>query len=347
MEDEKWYVLGSLRRNQELKIRDELRRDHLECFVPLYYVIKKVKGTRQRMLVPAIPGLMFIQGTLDHLKEAISNRKYGLYLRKSTFSNKENYLTVSDHEMQNFISFTTQAGEHISYYRPEEIQLRPGDKIRVNGGLYNGLEGVIQRIKGKRNKHLIVSIPGVVYAAVELEPDLVELSENTSQEKPSKDIDKDKKLLFDLAKRLLFEIPEAYQHEKEYYLLLSELKRTVQRLTPIKAYLPSQEAELALPLYLASIKLHTVAERLRVGDYKSGMPVEAAEQRLRAAIAKLQSTSLLKQRCMMYLALLANDDEAKANVETTFANWKKSKLSDNQRALIDEYESIINIPLAP
>ena len=326
MNEIKWFVLGSIKRNQELKIRDELRRDHLECFVPLYYVIKKVKGTRQRMLVPAIPGLMFIQGNLDHLKEAISNRKYGLYLRKSTFSNKENYLTVSDHEMQNFISFTTQAGEHISYYRPEEIQLRPGDKIRVNGGLYNGLEGVIQRIKGKRNKHLIVSIPGVVYAAVELEPDLVELSENTSQEKPSKDIDKDKKLLFDLAKRLLFEIPEAYQHEKEYYLLLSELKRTVQRLTPIKAYLPSQEAELALPLYLASIKLHT--------------DIQLAEQRLRAAIAKLQSTSLLKLRCQMYLAKFSEDQSIRQLVDEKIASMKTTKLSDNQRSLLDEYQLV-------
>ena len=326
MNEIKWFVLGSIKRNQELKIRDELRRDHLECFVPLYYVIKKVQGTRQRMLVPAIPGLMFIQGTLDHLKEAISNRKYGLYLRKSTFSNKENYLTVSDHEMQNFISFTTQAGEHISYYRPEEIQLRPGDKIRVNGGLYNGLEGVIQRIKGKRNKHLIVSIPGVVYAAVELEPDLVELSENTSQEKPSKDIDKDKKLLFDLAKRLLFEIPEAYQHEKEYYLLLSELKRTVQRLTPIKAYLPSQEAELALPLYLASIKLNT--------------DVQPAESRLRAAIAKLQSTSLLKLRCQMYLAKFSEDQSIRQLVDEKIASMKTTKLSDNQRSLLDEYQLV-------
>ena len=326
MNEIKWFVLGSIKRNQELKIRDELRRDHLECFVPLYYVIKKVKGTRQRMLVPAIPGLMFIQGNLDHLKEAISNRKYGLYLRKSTFSNKENYLTVSDHEMQNFISFTTQAGEHISYYRPEEIQLRPGDKIRVNGGLYNGLEGVIQRIKGKRNKHLIVSIPGVVYAAVELEPDLVELSENTSQEKPSKDIDKDKKLLFDLAKRLLFEIPEAYQHEKEYYLLLSELKRTVQRLTPIKAYLPSQEAELALPLYLASIKLHT--------------DIQLAEQRLRAAIAKLQSTSLLKLRCQIYLAKFSEDQSIRQLVDEKIASMKTTKLSDNQRSLLDEYQLV-------
>lgn len=327
MEQEKWYVLGSLKRNQELKIRDELRRDSLECFVPLHYEIKKVKGIRQRIMTPAIPGLMFLKGTESTLKETIKYRKYGLYLRKSTFSNKEDYLTVSDHEMQNFISFTTQAGEQISYYRPEEIQLRPGDKIRVNGGLYNGLEGTIQRIKGKRNKQLIVSIPGVVYAAVELEPDLVELSENTSQEKPSKDVDKDKKLLFDLAKRLLFEIPEAYQHEKEYYLLLSELKRAVQRLTPIKAYLPTQEAELALPLYMASVKLQ--------------QNVEQSEQRLQFAIAKLQATSLLKQRCNMFLAILSKNDEALANVESTFANWKKSKLSNNQRGLLDEYETLL------
>ena len=330
MSEERWYVLGSLKRNQELKIRDELRRDSLECFVPLRYVVKKVKGLRQRMMVPAIPGLMFLKGTEATLKEAIKFRTFGLYLRKSTFSNKEDYLTVSDSEMQNFIAFTNKAGEHITFYRPEEIQLRPGDKIRINGGLYNGLEGLIQRIKGKRNKQLVVSIPGVVYASVELEPDLVELSENSSQEKPSQNIEEDKKLLFTLAKRLLFEIPTAFQHEKEYYLLLSELKRASQRLSPIKAYLPAQEAELALPLYMAAFKLQ--------------QDVEPSEKRLRSAIAKLQNTSLLKWRSQMYLAILSHDDEAKANVETTFTNWKKSKLSDNQRALIDEYESINNNP---
>ena len=44
----------------------------------------------------------------------------------------------------------------------------------------------------------------------------------------------------------------------------------------------------------------------------------------------------------MYLAILSHDDEAKANVESTFANWKKSKLSDSQRSLITDYESLIN-----
>lgn len=323
MSEEKWYVLGSLKRNQELKIRDELRRDSLECFVPLRYVVKKVKGVRQRMMVPAIPGLMFVKGTEDVLKDAIKFKTFGLYLRKSTFTNKEDYLTVSDHDMQNFIAVTEQAGEHITYFSPDEIKLQPGDKIRVKGGVFDGREGVIQRIKGKRSKQFIVSIPGVVYAAVELEPEMIELPEKTEHE-VSKDVDADKHLLFDLAKRLLFEIPTAFQHEKEYYLLLSELKRASQRLYSVKAYLPAQEAELALPLYMAAVKLQ--------------QDVEPAEQRLRKVIERLQNTSLLKWRSLMYLAILSHDDEAKGNVESTFSNWKKSKLSPNQKTLIEEYE---------
>ena len=323
MNEERWYVLGSLKRNQELKIRDELRRDSLECFVPLRYVVKKVKGVRQRMMVPAIPGLMFVKGTEDVLKDAIRFKTFGLYLRKSTFTNKEDYLTVSDHDMQNFIAVTEQAGEHITYFSPDEIKLQPGDKIRVKGGVFDGREGVIQRIKGKRSKQFIVSIPGVVYAAVELEPEMIELPEKTEHE-VSKDVDADKHLLFDLAKRLLFEIPTAFQHEKEYYLLLSELKRASQRLYSVKAYLPAQEAELALPLYMAAVKLQ--------------QNVEPAEQRLRKAVEKLQNTSLLKWRSLMYIAILSHDDEAKGNVESTFSNWKKSKLSDNQRSLIEEYD---------
>jgi ribosomal protein L24 len=228
--------------------------------------------------------------------------------------------------MQNFIAVASKAGENITYFTPDEIKLQPGDKIRVNSGFFDGREGVIMRIKGKRKKQFVVSIPGVVYAAVELEPEMIELPEKIEHE-VSRDVDEDKKALFDLAKRTLFEIPTNYQQEKEYYVLLSELKRTYARLKPIKAYLPAQEAELALPLYMASVKLQ--------------QDIPPYEHRLRQAIAHLQPTSLLKWKALMYLAILSHDDEAKANVESTFANWKKSKLSSKQRDLIEEYESII------
>lgn len=328
-----WYVIGSLNRQNELKIRDAFRKDGKECFVPLRYELVKVNGKKERQLVPAIPGMVFIKefDTLEKMKDYFQHRKERVFLRKSTFSNREDYLTVSDHDMENFMAITEKAGERITYYEPGEIQLRPGDRIRVNGGLYDGREGVIMRVKGKRRKQLVVSIPGVLIASVEMEPDLVELTSTLSteaSEKPakSKDVEGDKQLVMRLAKRLLFEIPEAFQHEKEYYLLLSELKRATIGLQSIKGYVSSQEAELALALYLAAFKLQ--------------QNQEAAEARLRMAIDRLQDTSLLKLRAQMYLAVLSKDKKLFALVQERMDAIKAQKLSMKQRLLLEDFESL-------
>ena len=328
-----WYVIGSLNRQNELKIRDAFRKDGKECFVPLRYELVKVNGKKERQLVPAIPGMVFIKefDTLEKMKDYFQHRKERVFLRKSTFSNREDYLTVSDHDMENFMAITEKAGERITYYEPGEIQLRPGDRIRVNGGLYDGREGIIMRVKGKRRKQLVVSIPGVLIASVEMEPDLVELTSTLSTEVPekpikSKDVEGDKQLVMRLAKRLLFEIPEAFQHEKEYYLLLSELKRATIGLQSIKGYVSSQEAELALALYLASFKLQ--------------QNQEAAEARLRMAIDRLQDTSLLKLRAQMYLAVLSKDEKLFALVQERMDAIKAQKLSMKQRLLLEDFESL-------
>ncbi len=111
------------------------------------------------------------------------------------------------------------------------------------------------------------------------------------REKPSKNIEKDKKLLMETAERLLFEIPDKYQQENEYYLLLSELKRARERLKTFKGFTPASEAELALPMYLAAVKLED--------------GVTEAEERLRKAMEKLKDVSKLKQKCLAYLERLA------------------------------------------
>jgi hypothetical protein len=154
------------------------------------------------------------------------------------------------------------------------------------------------RIKGKRNRQLVVQIPGFIAAAVEISPDMLELpkarneergakseergqkakreeggvrKEDTSlRERPSKNIEKDKRLLMETAERLLFEIPDKYQQENEYYLLLSELRRARERLKTFKGFTPASEAELALPMYLAAVKLED--------------GVTEAEERLRKAV---------------------------------------------------------------
>ena len=287
--EQEWYSMGCTSGQKELRVRDDARQHGLESFVPLTYQVKTVRGQKQRRLVPAISGLLFIKGTLDEVKDYIQNAHYTVFIRKSTFTNKESYLTVPTKAMEDFIAVTEHHEEHVTYFRPEEIRLQEGDKICIKGGIYDGCEGIIMRIKGKRNKHLVVQIPGTLIAAVELEPEMIQTRPATSEvrERPSKDVDKDKKLLLETAERLLFQIPDKYQQENEYYLLLTELRRARERLKTFKGYTPATEAELALPLYMAAVIL----------DEDTG----PAEERLLKAVDRLKDTSKLKARCQDYL----------------------------------------------
>lgn len=293
-EIKQWFVIGSLSPRKELKVRDDARRHGLEAFVPLRYEVKTVRGQKQRKLVPAITGLMFIKGFIEEVKDYVIHAPFQVYIRKSTFSNKTDYLVIPTKAMEDFISITEQHEEHVTYFKPEEISLRTGDQIRIKGGIYDGKEGIVMRIKGKRSKQLVVQIPGVLIAAVELTPDLIEIEDGKLKMedgrcRPSKDVYKDKKLLLEIAHRLLFEIPDKYQQENEYNLLLSELKRVRDRLVTFRGYTPASEAELALPLYLAAVKLQE--------------GVFEAEERLQKAVNKLKDTSKLKAKCLEYIEL--------------------------------------------
>ena len=290
----RWYAVGCTSPKKELKVRDDIRNYGLEAFVPLKYHIKTIKQQKHRALVPAIPGLMFAKGTLDELKEYVEDHaNFPVYLRKSTFSNKEDYLTVRTKEMEEFIAVTEDHEAHITYFRPEEINLQAGDRIRVKGGIYDGKEGIVMRIKGKRNKHLVVQIPGMLVAAIEMAPELVEMcdgrckKEDVDKERPSKDVDGDKKLLYDYAHRVLFEITDKYKEDAEYYLLTSEIKRAKARLATFKGFTPATEAELALPMYMAAVVLEEDVEKCR--------------ERLEKAIGRLKETSKLKAKCLEIL----------------------------------------------
>ena len=206
------------------------------------------------------------------------------------------FLTIANRDMENFIAVIEKSQENITYFKPDEIPLNPGDRIRIQGGLYDGREGIIMRIKSKRNKHLVVQIPGLLVAAVELKPELVTINDNGKmtndkrgkrediRERPSKDLDKDRKMVFDIAHRLLFEFPDKYKNEEEYYLLINQLQRGLARIQTFKGYVPSTEAELALAIFLAQKAL--------------GEDTTLTQKRLDKAISRLKNTSKLKSQAL-------------------------------------------------
>ena len=291
-----WFVIGSRNHMKELQIRDEARNKGFEAFVPVIYAYKVIRGQKQRKLIPAINGFVFVKATTTEMEELILKSKFTIYPKKSSFSGREEFLTIANRDMENFIAVIEKSQENITYFKPDEIPLNPGDRIRIQGGLYDGREGIIMRIKSKRNKHLVVQIPGLLVAAVELKPELVTINDNGKmtndkrgkrediRERPSKDLDKDRKMVFDIAHRLLFEFPDKYKNEEEYYLLINQLQRGLARIQTFKGYVPSTEAELALAIFLAQKAL--------------GEDTTLTQKRLDKAISRLKNTSKLKSQAL-------------------------------------------------
>ena len=322
----RWYVLSANYRN-EMKIRDDLRRLGFNCYLPMRYELKERQGKKKRLLVPAINGMVFVRSSKTTLDDYIATTKLPTFYRMSGIPGQKKPIIVPDRDMENFMRVTQQVEEQLSYFRPDEIKLRVGDKIRVHGGVFDGVEGVLMRVPGKRSKQLVVSIPEISAVAVSLSPEVVELVNQPTGK--STDIDADLKHLFTLAYEKQFAPPDRVAQENEYNLLVIELRRTLQRVEPYKGYTAQRQAELALPVYIATKALEQDANE--------------ATQRLLSAINSLKATSLLRLRLQLYYALLNPDANLLESVKTRVEEWKKAPLSNQQRLFKDELSQLLNL----
>lgn len=326
----RWYVLSANYRN-EVKIRDDLRRLGFNCYLPMRYELKERRGTKRRLLVPAINGMVFVKNIKSAIEEYLVTTKLPAYFRMSGISGQKKPIVVPDRDMENFMRVTQQVEENLTYFQPDEIKLRVGDKIRVHGGIFDGVEGVLMRVPGKRSRQLVVSIPEISAVAVSLSPEVVELVDQPVMK--SADIDGDLKSLSELAFRKLFAAPDRISQENEYNILVHELRRTLQRVQPFKGYTAQREAELALAVFMAT-------KALDVDD-------QQAAERLKAAIGSLKDTSILRLRLQLYYAALIPDAALKAVIGEKLNGWMKAPLSAQQRRFKEEWNQVFGQPPQP
>ena len=336
----KWYVLSTIFR-RELKVQDDMRHYGIECYIPMTYEVRMRRGRKQRLLMPAVRNLIFAHDTEEGLKEYIKGTREVIYFRKRINGNQREPMSVSDHEMENFIRLTEHVEQNMIYFAPGEIKFHVGDKIKIHGGVFDGVEGILVRLPGKRSKSLVVSIPSVMDVAVTLQPEVIELISNTGEpeKKPSVNvkeqkrkaktqvnIEEDSKQLFTLAYKKLFACPDKQSHENEYNILMSEMRQLYDLLILRKGYIAQQEGLLSLALYLASIALSKDTEK--------------ATKRMEAAMTKLKGTSMLKLRLQMYYALYHPDTELLQQVKQEVASWNRLKASLQQQKILEEIKLI-------
>ena len=320
----RWYVMGGAYR-KEVKIRDDMRMHGFDCYVPMKYEIKKAGRKTSRKLIPAINDLLFVHSTKSVIKAYTDDARDHIYHKPVGRSPSREIMWVPDHQMENFMRLTQQVEENLTYYRPDEIKFHVGDKIIVHGGVFDGVEGVLVRVPGKRSKQLVVTIPEIAAVAVSLSPEVVELVDRPVQK--SADPEGDTKDLFALGFRKLFAAPDRYRQENEYNILVTELKRMLPRVEMQKAYTAAREAEIALAIY-------TATKALELDD-------TAAVNRLTAAAAALKPNSMLRLRLQLYQAALEPSPTLRQALQAKAQEWRTKPLSDQQRKFIEEMNKVL------
>lgn len=162
------------RRNaNELAIHD-LRKAGLEAFTPMTQMIMTIGGRRQRREVPVIQDLLFVHETKEILDPFVA--KFPTLQFRYLFGKTKNEpMIVRNEEMARFI-FAVNHTETPLYYKPGEItEAMYGKKVRIMGGMLDQYEGRLLSVKGMRKRRLIVELPGLITAAVHIEPEFIEI----------------------------------------------------------------------------------------------------------------------------------------------------------------------------
>lgn len=285
-----WFVLRAIFK-KELAVRDALRRYGLRCYIPMCYRIDTQQGHKLRRLVPAVTELVFVHGTEEQVIAAkVRLREICYWLTRPVLGkNRREKVVVSDRDMEYFIRITEQTEREVMYFRPDEVSLAKGDCIRIHGGAFDGVEGVLVKVKGKREKQLVVSIPDLAVAAVSVKPDVVEVV--SQQRSASHNILGDAKELICLSTTMLTSPPDKETSRHEWDLLHREIQGLYQSLLPRKGYIAATEAQLSLSLLLAERvfgavtattlqRCHTAASRLRPSKLRDQLFAELKKNTL-------------------------------------------------------------------
>ena len=175
----KWYVLKSP--SLSLEVRAALDGAGITYFLPTQEVMRKVGGVMRRMERPLVLNFLFLYGEQEVLKGFLRhNPVYRLafvYTHCSIVTGEAAPLVVPDEEMRLFVrTVGAYKDRSVPYVAPTETDLAEGDLVRIVGGQFDGVEGVLLCQKGKEGGRVMVSVGNLLAVpTLDIEPQYLQI----------------------------------------------------------------------------------------------------------------------------------------------------------------------------
>lgn len=137
--DRYWYVIQT-RPRYEKKVDEQIKAKGIETFLPLILTIRKWSDRKKKITIPMFPGYLFVRANEEERQRAIQDTvgalRYIFYRNKAA--------VVSDRELEN-IQLSLRDPER---FKIENTNVRKGDMVKITGGVFTGMEGVVTEIRG-------------------------------------------------------------------------------------------------------------------------------------------------------------------------------------------------------
>jgi transcription antitermination factor NusG len=135
-----WYVAYTMPRAERRAA--QFFNDHCDCietFVPLHWVVRQWSDRRVKREEPLFPNYVFVK--TESIPKVLSKQVPGL-VRFVTLGREPVVVKDSDIlAIRNIISGNVEI-------TPRDY-FQVGTRIRVNGGFFNGMEGIVEHLSGK------------------------------------------------------------------------------------------------------------------------------------------------------------------------------------------------------
>ena len=167
---------------REMKVKAELDRLGIECFVPMRYKVVELPLDKLRVrnggdtelrreLVPAINNLIFVRSTQERisgLKASNEVLEPLRYILDQTAQQPHTIMTVADRQMENFMRVASRTDDSVMFLDEETVVGKEGKRVEIMGGAFEGVTGVIRRVK--RCKRVVVELEGIASVAIAFVP---------------------------------------------------------------------------------------------------------------------------------------------------------------------------------
>lgn len=160
-EQQEFWFAARTRKDQEIVVRDSLKKIDVGCYLPTQNIIRQLKYRKKHVEVPIIRNLIFVHATKEAACAAANDYGIQLFYMKDLATGT--MLVVPNRQMEDFMFIMDTDPDGVSI---DNEFFEVGEKVQVIKGRFSGIEGELVSISNR--SYVIIHIPQVLSVSIRI-----------------------------------------------------------------------------------------------------------------------------------------------------------------------------------